>query len=68
MGGSGPVEADETVIGGLARFIHKDRKAMNITGTGGVAKELVVGLLDRGTGKVHVEHIPNRKKKTLQEQ
>ena len=41
---------------------------MKITGTGGAGKELVVGLLDRETGKVHVEHIPNRKKKTLQEQ
>ena len=68
MGGSGPVEADETMIGGLARFMHKDKKAVKITGTGGAGKELVVGLLDRETGKVHVEHIPNRKKKTLQEQ
>jgi len=24
MGGSGPVEADETMIGGLARFMHKE--------------------------------------------
>src|SRR5712692_3632668 len=68
FGGSGPVEADETMIGGLARFMHKDKKAVKITGTGGAGKELVVGLLDRETGKVHVEHIPNRKKKTLQEQ
>jgi transposase-like protein len=60
MGGSGPVEADETTIGGLARFMHKDKKAVKITGTGGAGKELVVGLLDRETGKVHVEHIPNR--------
>src|SRR5712692_8651205 len=65
MGGSGPVEADETMIGGLARFMHKDKKVVKITGTGGAGKELVVGLLDRETGKVHVEHIPNRKKKTL---
>ena len=68
MGGSGPVEADETMIGGLARFMHKEKKAVKITGTGGAGKELVVGLLDRETGKVHVEHIPNRKKKPLQEQ
>jgi transposase-like protein len=68
FGAGGPVEADETMIGGLARFMHKDKKAVKITGTGGAGKELVVGLLDRETGKVHVEHIPNRKKKTLQEQ
>src|ERR1700737_1652203 len=67
MGGSGPIEADETMIGGLARFMHKDKKAEKIKGTGGVGKELVVGLLDRETGKVRVEHIPNRKRKTLQE-
>jgi transposase-like protein len=66
-GTGGPVEADETMIGGLARFMHKDKKAEKIKGTGGVGKELVVGLLDRETGKVRVEHIPNRKRKTLQE-
>ena len=67
MGGSGPVEADETMIGGLARFMHKDKKALKIKGTGGVGKELVVGLLDRESGKVHVSHIKDRKKKTLQD-
>ncbi len=67
MGGAGPVEADETFIGGFARFMHKDKRAMKIKGTGGAGKELVVGLLDRETGKVHVEHIPNRKRRTLQE-
>jgi transposase-like protein len=66
LGGSGPVEADETMIGGLARFMHKDRKAEKITGTGGAGKELVMGLLDRETGKVRVKHIANRKRHTLQ--
>src|SRR5690348_15067632 len=64
MGGAGPVEADETFIGGLARNMHKSKKAEKITGTGGVGKELVVGLLDRETGKVRVTHIKNRKRKT----
>ncbi len=67
IGGAGPVEANETFIGGLARNMHKAKKAEKIKGTGGAGKELVVGLLDRETGKVRVEHIPNRKKKTLQE-
>lgn len=66
IGGTGPVEADETFIGGAARFMHMDKKAEKIHGTGGIGKELVVGLLDRETGKVHVEHIKDRKKKTLQ--
>jgi transposase-like protein len=47
MGGAGPFEADETFIGGAARFMHKDKKAEKITGTGGTGKELDVGLLDR---------------------
>ena len=66
MGGSGPVEADETFIGGLARNMHRSKKAAKITGTGGAGKELVVGLLDRETGKLRVTHVKNRKKKTLQ--
>jgi len=68
MGGSGPVEADESMIGGLARFMHADKKAEKITGTGGAGKELVMGLLDRETGKVRVKHVPNRKRRTLQEE
>jgi transposase-like protein len=68
MGGSGPVEADETFIGGLARNMHKAKKAEKITGTGGAGKELVMGLLDRETGKVRVKHVANRKRRTLQEE
>jgi transposase-like protein len=43
---TGEVEADETFIGGLARFMHKDQKA-RITGTGGAGKVAVMGLLER---------------------
>ena len=68
MGGAGPVEADETFIGGLARNMHRDKRAMKIHGTGGAGKELVVGLLDRETGKVRVSHVKNRKRHTLHEQ
>lgn len=62
----GPTEADETFIGGLARFMHKDRRAKTIKGTGGAGKELVLGLLDRETRKVRVTHAPDRTKETLQ--
>ena len=62
----GIVEADETFIGGLARNMHKDKKAEKIHGTGGAGKELVVGLLDRETGKVHVTNVKDRKKNTFQ--
>ena len=61
----GEVEADETFIGGKARFMHAHKREKKITGTGGSGKELVVGILDRETGKVRIEHIADRKKKTL---
>jgi transposase-like protein len=64
---SGEVEADESFIGGLARNMHWDRKA-KITGTGGAGKEIVMGLLDRETGKVRVKHVANRKRHTLQKE
>src|SRR5437016_12781137 len=44
---SGEVEVDETFIGGKARFMHKDRKARAIKGTGGMGKVAVMGLLER---------------------
>lgn len=44
---SGQVEADETYIGGLARFMHKSRKEKTIKGTGGSGKTAVMGLLER---------------------
>jgi transposase-like protein len=42
MGTGGPVEADETFIGGLARNMHAWKRAKKITGTGGEGKELVM--------------------------
>ncbi len=63
MGGT--VEADETFIGGLARNMHKDKRAQKITGTGGKGKALVMGLLDRTTKKVRVKHLADRTMKTL---
>jgi hypothetical protein len=48
----GDVEVDETFIGGRARFMHKDKKARVIKGTGPMGKAAVVGLLERhGPGK-----------------
>ena len=47
---SGEFEVDESFIGGLARNMHKNKKA-KITGTGGAAKAIVMGLLDRKTKK-----------------
>src|SRR5208283_2580969 len=62
---AGEVEADETFIGGLARNMHKDKKA-KITGTGGAGKAIVMGLLDRHSAKVRLMHVPNTQQETLQ--
>ena len=43
----GEVEADETFIGGLARFMHKDRREAVIKAAGGAGKVAVMGLLER---------------------
>jgi len=43
----GQVEADETFIGGSARFMHKERRERLGDGTGAVGKTAVLGLLER---------------------
>jgi transposase-like protein len=63
---SGTVEADETFIGGKARFMHKGRREKMIKGRGPMGKEIVFGLLDRETGKVHTKHVRTRRKGDLQ--
>jgi transposase-like protein len=62
----GTVEVDETFIGGKARNMHKhvrDRKVPRHAGHSG--KAIVVGLLDRHSGKVRAKQIPNTKYLTL---
>jgi transposase-like protein len=48
---TGTVEADETFIGGKARFMHKSKREAKITGRGPEGKAIVFGLLDRGDGQ-----------------
>src|ERR1035437_9557822 len=63
--GSGTVEADETFIGGAARFMHKHKREEKIHGRGPGGKEIVFGLLERNTGKVRVHHVATRRKGEL---
>lgn len=63
---SGEVEADETFIGGKARNMHKSRRERVIQGRGEVGKSVVMGLLDRHSGKVRTRVVPDTRKPTLQ--
>jgi transposase-like protein len=47
----GECEADETYIGGLAKNMHRAKRAKAITGTGGGDKTAVLGILERSRGK-----------------
>jgi transposase-like protein len=61
----GPVEVDETYVGGLAKNMHKDKRKHN--GTGGVNKAIVMGLVER-KGRVIAGVIPNTQAVTLHAQ
>ena len=61
---SGPVEADETYIGGKSRFMHKDKREAKIKGTGGAGKAIVMGILERH-GEVRAKVIPSASKEIL---
>jgi len=62
---SGTIEADETFIGGAARFMHAHKRDEKIRGRGPMGKEIVFGLLERETGKVRVKHVGTRRKGEL---
>ena len=63
---SGPVEVDETYIGGKRKNMsNKKRKALKDTGRGGTGKAIVVGARDRGTKRVSATRISNADSKTL---
>jgi len=65
----GQVEIDETFIGGKARFMHKDKRASKIKGTGGMGKTAVMGLLERhgpdGHSAVRAKVVANVRRNSL---
>ena len=60
----GPVEADETFVGGKAKNIHL-AKRKQLTGRGGVDKTAVVGVKDRATKQVRATVVPHVNGKTV---
>jgi transposase-like protein len=66
----GPIEADETFVGGTLKNMHaKKRFALKRGAEGGAKhgdKAIVFGVLDRGTRQVRAQVIPNVKRETLQ--
>jgi transposase-like protein len=62
---TGEFEVDESFIGGLARFMHKDKRG-KIAATGGTGKAVEMGLLDRKTKKIRLRHVADTSGPTLQ--
>jgi transposase-like protein len=69
LGGSdsGPVEVDETFVGGKPKNMHlAKRKKMQRAVDGRSGKVIVMGMLDRESRQVRARVVPNVKRETLQ--
>jgi transposase-like protein len=67
-GGGGEFEADESFVGGLAKNMHKARRA-KLTGRGGSDKSVVMSVIRRNSkaarSKVKAAHVPNVRGESL---
>ena len=62
----GPVEIDETFVGGKSRNMHAHKREQVIKGRGSIGKTAVVGAKDRRTNRVSAAVIDNVDQPTLQ--
>ena len=67
MGGEegGPVEADETFVGGKPKNMHAKRRAKAQANGQHTEKAIVFGLIERNTRKVRTKVIPNVRRDVL---
>src|ERR1035437_5786471 len=63
-GNGGPVECDETFVGGRVKNMHKSRRVKGMNYSAGNGKTIVLGMLERG-GKVKAKVIKDRKVPTM---
>jgi transposase-like protein len=61
---SGEIEADESFVGGKARFMHAHKRAEKIHGRGPEGKAIVAAVLERG-GEIRAKVVKTRRKKEL---
>jgi transposase-like protein len=68
LGGTdgGPVEVDETFLGGKLKNMHRDKKIRYEKRGGAHGKTVVMGFLDRDLRQVRAKVVPNVKRETLQ--
>lgn len=66
MGGSAPIEVDETFIGGAAKNMHSVRRNALKEGLKAEHKTAVMGMLDRESRQVRAKVVPNVRRETLQ--
>ena len=64
IGGNGPVEIDETFVGGKVKNMHKSRR-VSLPYQGGAGKAIVLGMLERG-GQVRAGMVESRLRKAIQ--